>query len=333
VVLTGKQKAALLLMSLDVSTASELVKGFNPDLVQELALEAAYLDASGYRDSRHSLELAREFCNSLQRKPEFEPKSFLKEMLKNTLGDQKAAQIQMQIGELLQKRDPFIPIRSVDSKTLASVLEKDHPRAAAVVLSEMPTKKSSEILSLLQMNFQIVIVQRMATCESINSEAKGRIAQMVCKRLESVASTRQSSLAPSQPEQSLRKVAVILRNLGKEPRDGLLNAIKEKDDQASKRVAELMIVWEDIPRISDRSLQEALRGIEPQKLALALVKADEIISSKIKSNISERAVATVEEETSLMSAPKKEDIEAAREELVQVLREMNERGELTFLEE
>jgi len=155
---------------------------------------------------------------------------------------------------------------------------------------------------------------------------------MVCKRLESVASTRQIA-SEAGPQQSLRKVAVILRGLGKEPRDGLLNAIKEKDDQAGQKVSELMIVWEDIPQVADRSLQEALRGIEPQKLALALIKADEVISSKIKSNISERAVAAIEEETSLMAAPKKEDIEAARDEIVQSLRRMNEKGELLFVEE
>ncbi|RKY06931.1 MAG: hypothetical protein DRP65_11080 [Planctomycetota bacterium] len=331
-VLTGKQKAALLLLSLDVATASELVKGLDHELVQELALEAAYLDAAGYRNSSQSVELAKQFCLSLQRKPEFELKNFLKEMLKSTVGEQKADQIQRQIGQLLQKRDPFIPIRSVDTNTLATVLEKEHPQAAAVVLSEMPTKKSSEILSRFHMTIQVTVVQRMVTCESMNPEAKGRIAQMVCKRLESVASTRQIT-SGAQPEQSLRKVAVILRSLSKEPRDGLLNAIKEKDDQAGQKVSELMIVWEDIPQVADRSLQEALRGIEPQKLALALIKADEAISSKIKSNISERAVAAIEEETSLMSAPKAEDIDSARDEIVQVLRDINEKGELLFEEE
>jgi flagellar motor switch protein FliG len=131
----------------------------------------------------------------------------------------------------------------------------------------------------------------------------------------------------------LRKVAVILRNLGKELRDGLLAALQEKDSEAGKKVTGLMVLWEDIPQVADRSLQEALRGIDSAKLALALVKADEAITEKIKSNISERAAATIDEETSLMSAPKKDDIKQAREELVEVLREMNEKGELSFIEE
>lgn len=80
-------------------------------------------------------------------------------------------------------------------------------------------------------------------------------------------------------------------------------------------------------------MQEALRGVDAQKLALALYKADEVLTKKIKANISERAAASIDEETSLMSVPKKEDIANAREELVSVWREMNKKGELNFIEE
>jgi len=98
-------------------------------------------------------------------------------------------------------------------------------------------------------------------------------------------------------------------------------------------VANLMIIWTDILHVTDRSLQGALRGIDAKKLALALRKTEEALAKKIRSNISERAVATVDEEISLMSDPKKEDVEEAREEIVKVLREMNKKGELTFIEE
>src|SRR3972149_4615088 len=107
--LTGKQKAAMLLLSLDAATASELLKDINPDTVRELAVELAYLDASGYSNSGQSLEYAREFCSSLRKKKEFKIKDFLKEMLNNTIGEEKAEQIQAQIQNLLQQRDPFIP--------------------------------------------------------------------------------------------------------------------------------------------------------------------------------------------------------------------------------
>jgi len=332
-VLTGKQKAAMLLMSLDAVTAAELLKGINPEAIQELAVELAYLDAAGLRDSRESTEVVSQFCNQLQPKKGFHLKSFLDTMLKSTVGNEKAEQIQTQIENLLQKRDPFISIRSADSQALASVLTGEHPQAAAVVLSELPAKKSSEVLGLLAEEVRLGAVSRMTDSGAITVEAKKRIAEMVYTRLETLTAARQEDGVQEAGEQPLRKVAVILRNLGKELRDGLLAALQEKDTEAGEKVAGLMVLWEDIPQVADRSLQEALRGIDSAKLALALVKADEAIIEKIKSNISERAAAAIEEETSLMSAPKKEDIEQAREDIVKDLREMNEKGELNFIEE
>jgi len=41
----------------------------------------------------------------------------------------------------------------------------------------------------------------------------------------------------------------------------------------------------------------------------------------------------LEEEAIFMPAYKKKDVEEAREEIVRVLREMNEKGELAFIEE
>jgi flagellar motor switch protein FliG len=112
----------------------------------------------------------------------------------------------------------------------------------------------------------------------------------------------------------------------------LINAIKEKDSDAADKVAELMIIWEDIVFVTDRSLQQALRGIDAKKFAFALNNVDAAIKQKIRSNISERANTMIDEETSLMSSPKKEDIAAAREDIVKILRDLNIKGELMFIE-
>ncbi|MHC4353052.1 MAG: FliG C-terminal domain-containing protein [Planctomycetota bacterium] len=331
--LTGRQKAAMLLMSLDAGTAAELVKGLDPEVVRELAVELAYLNATGLRSSERSAEVVQQFCNSLQGEEAFHFGSFLSEMLRNTVGGEQAGLIQTQIQGLLQKRDPFLPIRSADPHVMASVLAGEHPQAAAVVLSELPAKKSSEVMGLLDEAVRLSIISRMTGGETVTAEARVRIAEMVCSRLDVAASGGVGDGGAARPEQSLRKVAVILRNLGREIRDGLLGAIEGKDSDVAENVRNLMIIWEDIPQVVDRSVQDALRGIDAIKLAMALQKADDAIAEKIKSNISERAAATVEEEASLMSAPKSEDVEGAREEIVRVLREMNEKGELAFIEE
>ena len=329
-VLSGKQKAAMLLMGLDALTAAELLQGVPAEAVQEWAVELAYMDASGLCNPEQSTEVAVQFCTELENKGGFHCQSFLDSMLKSTLGKDKADQIQTQIQTLLRQRDPFISIRSAEIATLASVLETEHPQATAVVLSELSPKKSSEILGRFNEGVQLSTVSRMAETATISKEAKQRIAEMVCERLEEFSGSGEGLL---HPDHSLRKVAMILRNLGKDIREGLLNAIQEKDSDAAAKVASLMVIWDDIPSVADRSMQEALRGVDSGKIALALVKADDNVAAKIKSNISERAAATIEEEMSLMSAPKQDEIQEGRDVIVKALREMNEKDELNFVEE
>jgi flagellar motor switch protein FliG len=335
-VLTRKQKAALLLTSLDVATVGELLKGVDPKTVQELAVELGYLDAAGHRNARQTAEVARQFYSSLQTQSAdgFHFKSFLREMLKSTVGEDKTKQIQQEIHDILQKRDPFIAIRSADVQNLATVLETEHPQAVAVVLSELPPKKGSEILGRLQEGVRVSAISRMTTLGGVTAEAKARIAQMVSQRLVTVTAGAQAGGAgQAAPEESLRKVAVIVRNLDKEVRDGVLEAITQKDKDAGEKVMNLMVIWEDLPQVADRTLQQALRGINEQQLALALYEAPEDVAKKIRSNISARASQMIDEETSLMAAPKKDEIRQAREKIVTVLRELNGKGELAFIEE
>jgi flagellar motor switch protein FliG len=331
--LTGKQKAAVLLTSLDATTAAEMLKGIDAATVQELAVELSYLDASGYRDTAQTFEVARQFCKSLQQESGFHFRSFLRDMLRHSVGDDQAQRIQQEIRNLLQKRDPFLPLRSADLPALAQVLETEHPQAVAVVLSELPPKRGSGLLGLLSESVRVSAISRMTSIGGTTPEAKLRIAQLVQGRLEGVGSGAPAGAAvPVRPEQSLRQVALLVRNLDKEVRDGVLEAIRQKDQEAGEKVTNLMIIWEDLPSVSGRSLQQALRGIDERQLALALHEAPEEIVLKIKSSISERAATKMEEEKSLMAAPKKEDVRLAQEKILGALRELNKKGELSFEE-
>ncbi len=329
---TGKQKAALLLTCLDATTAAELLKGVDPKTVQELAVELTYLDAAGERTPRQAADVARQFCKSLQTDTAFSFRGFLKEMLRNTVGEDQARRIQQEIQDLLMRRDPFMSIRSADSESLMTAIEGEHPQAIAVVVSELPPKRGSDMLGRLSSETRVNVISRMTAVSGITPEAKLRIAQMIRTKIESTGRQAGGTLQV-RPEQALRKVAVIVRNLDKEVRDGVLEAIGQKDQEAGEKIANLMILWEDLPLVGGRSLQQALRGLDERQLALALYEAPDGVVAKIKSNISERAAAMVTEEASLMSSPKKEDVRQAREKIVAAMRELNQKGELTFEEE
>ena len=147
---------------------------------------------------------------------------------------------------------------------------------------------------------------------------------------DAVASSKADAAAD---DQQLRRVAVLLRGLSTELRDELTQSITEADKETGEGVQRLMVTWEDIEVVTDRCMQEALRSVDSRRLALAMIDAGQKICERVKSNISERARNMLEEEASLLSSPKKEEVLESREAILDALREMNVKGELNFDEQ
>ena len=331
--LTGKQKAAMLLMNLDAVSATELLKGVDAEVVQELAVELASLDASGLCDSKEQKKVVQEFCNSLKKSPSqgLNIGRFLNEILVSILGEEKAEQIRTQIKKATAHKDMFISIRSASVDELVVSLEGEQPQAIAVVLSELDPKKSQEILSLLNEETRLKTVWRMTNPDLLGFGVRQRIASIVGERLKSLKGGEVFVARPGKREENLRKLAIVLSGLEKDLRDQLLGEIVKQDEETGKMVRTLMITWEDILSVADRSLQESLRTVETQQLAIALHGADEEVAQKIRSNISERVRAMLDEEIKLMQEPLEKEILSAREEVVKPLREANEEGKLRLV--
>ena len=322
----------MLLMSLDAATAAELLKSVDPDEIQDIAMELARIDVSKQHNPKEQAKVTREFCKSLQQKdaPQFSMKGFFSEMLVNALGKDKAEQIQAQIKKATIQNELFTKIRSAGTDELVLALEGEHPQTIAVILSELPPKKSQEVLSLLGEEVRLKAVCKMTAPDVLGAGVKQRMASIVSERLKSLKGET-LVVRPGQEAQNLRKLALMLSGLEKDLRDELLSEISKHDEETGKNVRNLMITWEDIPSIADRSLQEALRSVDSSKLAVALYGADEEVAQKIRSNISERAVTMLDEEASLMQEPLEKEILDAREEVVNPLRQANEEGKLRFV--
>lgn len=332
--LRGRRKAAMLLASLDAATANELLKGQPPEVIQDLAMELSHLDATG-TDKEESAGITKEFCMELQkaRAGGMHVKTFVNSLLKNAAGKEKAGELHAQMQKAIRDKDPMIAISSASPMQIATALEGEPPQAISLVLSALPPKLSTEVLNRLPEEIGLKAVWRMTKPSEVSPKTMRRIGEMVCKRLVELTGDEGAPVQDAKPKETLRKVALVLSGLMKEKRDSMLEEIEGNDEDTAKTVKALMVTWEDIPKIEDRSLQEALRKVDAGILAKALYGADAAITDKIRNNISERAAEMVDEETSLMSEPRKKEVLEARDEVAKPLREANEAEELAFIEE
>jgi len=331
--MTGARKAAMLLRNLDPSTAAELLRSAEPEMLTEIAVEVACLDRNGGETGAVSGEPIREFFGLLNgRRPLLAGEDLAREILQNVLGEQGSEEVLSQVDNRLKEMDPFRRIRSSDADAIAEALAGESAQAASAVLSELPARKSAELLGLLDEGTRDRAVACMAGAQEISPAARLCIAEIVEGRLEQVAKDRAMGRGAGRSRQRLRKVAVLLRGLEVDLRNQMVESLTEQDSENARLVQELMVTWDDINLISERSVQAGLMSVESGKLALALVEADERIVERIRENISERAKAMLDEEASLLSSPRSSEVEQAREEILNVFREMNTRGEIQFEE-
>lgn len=336
--LSGKHKAAMLLTVLDGPTAGELLKGQPQEVVREIVFELSRMDAAGDYDVSQAIEVGREFCQSLGgggNRGGSQLRDIVEDLLKASAGREKVAEIRTQIKKSINDKNPFIAIAAENPSQIASVIKNEPAQLIALVLSNLPTKTSTKVLRYLEEDMSLKVVWKMTQPAEVPPKTMQKIGQMILRKLLSLRSVDRpvQSQEEGADNQNLRKVALILNGLDKERRAALMEEIEGNDDDIARAVKMLMVTWEDIPKIEDKSLQQALRKVDAGVLAMALHGADEIIVKKIRSNISERAGQMVDEETSLMSAPGKKEVAEAREKVAEPLREANEADELKFIEE
>jgi len=330
---TKRHEAATLLMNLDTRTASELMQGITSETVEELAVEMARIHASGRRNKKEESRIIREFCSELQGddgSQKFSMNSFLNDTLVNALGVEKAEEIQSQIKGKSGTEDIFRDIRLADTDQLVLALKDEHPQVAAVILSEMEPLKVQSILTLFDKEFCCKVVWKMAKPAILPNKVKKKMVTIVSGKMDG---SEGETAVIQKPKTVLRELAIVLSDVERGLRSEILDDIKQQDEETAAMIVNLMVTWEDLLSIADRSLQEALRSVETQKLAIALHGADEEITEKIHANLSERAVTALEEEKSLMQDPLEEEITEAREEIVRPLRQASEEGKLRRVQE
>jgi flagellar motor switch protein FliG len=332
------RKAALLLASLDPGAAAELLKGVRPELLTEIASEMVRMeDTAPTGADEHIRDFYVTLCKP--RQAVASPQAFVKRMLESAVGKQRGEEVFGQARRMLDQRDPFLSIRDTPVEELAQALAGEHPQVAALVLMELTPEKSASLLLLLEERVRQEAVYRMTCGENVSPEARARIAAIVRNRLVALrkaaeapgaVASSSSPAATARLNAQRRKVALLLRGLSTELRDNLVKSIAQQDAEMASTLQNLMVLWDDVHLVGERNLQTVLRNLDARKLALALVGADAATTDKIRANISERARAMIDEETSLMKKPKADEIETARETILGYLRQLNASGELQF---
>ncbi|GBD04523.1 Flagellar motor switch protein FliG [bacterium HR20] len=320
--LSPRQKAALLLLALDVETAAKVFQGLRQQDIEQVSVEIAALDAVPKEITAKVIE---EFYNVLVSREYMLTGGveYARLLLERTFGPEKSRELLEKVKMLSTVRG-FDILKKADPQQLASFLSKEHPQTIALLLSHLPTNQSAEVLERFPDDLRTDVIIRIATLGKVSPTIVQQIEQVVDQIAEQTLSQNLATAGGAQI------VASILNLSPPAIAKTIMEQIEQTNPQLAQDIKRMMFLFEDILLIDDRGIQRILREVDRRDLVLALRGADERLRAKIFKNMSERAAKVVKEELELMGPVKLKDVEAAQQRIVEVVKRLEEQEEITI---
>jgi len=321
--LSGRQKAAILMVSLGSEASAKVMKQFEPELLEELVFEIASLGSIPPEVKQKVLE---EFHQMVQAKDyiSFGGVEYAREALTKAVGTPRAAEILAKLEHVI-KDTPFEFVRKADPGHVLNFIQDEHPQTIALVLAHLAPSVSSMVLAALPEELQEEVVYRISSMEQTSPEIIRDVEAVLEQKLASVIRPEMIKVG------GVKNVAELLNRVDRSTEKGIFAKLSERDPELANEIRALMFVFDDIVMVTDAGIQRTLKEIDNKDLALALKAANEDVKGKIFSNMSNRAAEMTQEDMEYMGPVRLRDVEGAQSRIVEVIRRLEEAGEIVIL--
>ena len=316
----SKQKAALFMLSLDVETATKLMRQLSQEEIEDLTIEIS--NVKGVSSSLidqvieefHQMITAQEYV--IQGGLDYAQK-----LLEHSLGFAKATDVLEKVKALTHVKG-FGMLKKADGQQLASFLQKEHPQTIALILSNLAPDQTAQVLTEFPEELRNNVSFRMATLGKVSPALLSEVEDVVEEIAKTEISQSMSSMGGT------KSVAAVLNKCNNATAKVILEHIEQADPQLAGEVKRLMFLFEDLLYIDDRGIQRILREVDKRELALALKVVDDKLKEKIFKNMSERAQEMLKEELQYMGPVRLKEVEAAQTRIVEVVKQLEDQGEI-----
>lgn len=315
--LSGQDKAGLLLSSLGVSTTQLIFAYMRDNDVKRLINAMSNVKKAPIWMIKKVLE---EFYSQLN-----EDNNLLfsdnrgRDFIINALGEERAKQLLGQIVDV-GTHNTLESLELVDTRTLANFLINEHPQTIALIVAHLAAERKVDVLRRLPEGLQADVVLRVANLDYVSPELIAQLDDVLKTELSTLGSIDTNQLGGVEP------IADMLNLMDKNSEKNIMSRVEEKDPELAEEIRKLMFVFEDLVYVDDKGIQALLKEVDNQKLVIALKTAPEEIKTKLFKNMSNRAATLLNEDLDALGPTKLSDVEKAQAEIVQKCKELEAQG-------
>ena len=320
--LTGKQKAAIFLVSLGGEISAKVMERLREDEVEKIVFEIARTETvepelkDAVLQEFQDLMAAQNFITT-------GGIDYAREVLEKTFGSQKAIEIINRLTSSLQVR-PFDFIRRTDPAHLLNFIQQEHPQTIALILAYLEPPKASVILQNLPDEIQSDVARRIATMDRTSPDVLREVERVLEKKLSTISSEDYTAAG------GVDSIVEILNLVDRSSEKTIIESLEDEDPDLAEEIKKKMFVFEDIVMLDDRSIGKVLREVNTDEMAKALKQVDAEVQDKIFRNMSKRAGSMLREEMEFMGPIRVKDVEEAQQKIVSIIRHLEDKGEIVI---
>jgi flagellar motor switch protein FliG len=319
---SGKEKAAMLLIALGPEKSAEIFKHLKDEEIEQLTLEIANIRTVTPEEKEKVLEEFYQICLAQDYIAEGGI-SYAKEILEKALGTQKALDVLNKLTVSLQVR-PFDFVRKADPSQLLNFIQNEHPQTIALILSYLKPQQSSVVLSALPQEKQADVARRIAMMDRTSPEVIKEVERVLEKKLSALVTEDFTAAG------GVQSIVDILNSVDRGTEKYIMETLEIEDTDLAEEIKKRMFVFEDILSLDNRAIQRFLREVDNNQMAIALKGSTEAVQAKIFANMSKRMQEMIKEDIEFMGPVRLKDVEEAQQKVVNVIRKLEDAGEIVI---
>ena len=321
-VMTGLQKAAILLIVLGPERSASIFKFLKEEEIEELTLEIANTRSITPQMKEDVVNEFYEICLAQQYIAEGGI-NYAKELLDKALGAEKAMDVIGKLTASLQVK-PFEFVRKTEASQLLNFIQDEHPQTIALILSYLSPAQSALIISSLPPDRQSDVAKRIAMMDRTSPD--------VIKEVEKVLETKLASLVNQDYTiiGGVDAVVEILNTVDRGTGKHIMETLEIEEPELADEIRKKMFVFEDVLLLDDRAIQRVLRDVDNNDLAMALKGANEQVQNAIFNNLSKRLATMIKEDMEFMGPVRMKDVEEAQQKIVNIIRKLEDSAEIVI---
>lgn len=310
--MTGAEKAAIVLLSVDEENATKVFEKLNEDEIKDISQAMSSLGVVKQEVIEFVIdEFTKEMGSAMSFNGNIDT---TEKLLGKAVGKDKVNSILEDIRGPAG-RNTWDKLGNVSEDLLAAYLRNENAQTAAMIISKINPSHAAKVLASMPEEFSFDIMTRMLYLDSVKKEVLDNVERILKREFI-------NNITKTQKTDTTEMMAEIFNSFDRQSESKFMSKMEESSPEHAEKIKSLMFTFDDLKKVDSAGLQELMKVVDKNKLPIALKGANEEIRKMFLDAMSQRAAKILQEDMEALGPVRIKDVDEAQAAIVKQAKDL-----------